>query len=218
MIGRVATTTHDSEATVPMATTGEPTSELDGLLERLRQGDTAARNEVVERACERLRRLTRRMLRNYPGVRRWSETDDVLQGAMIRLHRSLSQVHPDSTGRFFGLAATQIRRELIDLARHHYGPEGNGANHHTDGGEEVEKSLDGKGEPNSLIEWTIFHQHVEQMPEEQREVFELLWYKGLTQPEAAEVLGISLATLKRRWQSARLLMHDALKGENPFPE
>jgi RNA polymerase sigma factor (sigma-70 family) len=218
MLGRVATTTHDSEATVPMATTREPTSELDGLLERLRQGDIAARNEVVERACERLRRLTRRMLRNYPGVRRWSETDDVLQGAMIRLNRSLSQVHPDSTGRFFGLAATQIRRELIDLARHHFGPEGNGANHHTDGGEAVEKSLDAKGEPNSLIEWTNFHEHVEQMPEELREVFDLLWYKGLTQPEAAELLEISLATLKRRWQSARLLMHDALKGESPFSE
>lgn len=196
----------------------EPTTELDRLIQRLGQGDTTARNEIIDRACDRVRRLTRRMLRNYPGVRRWSETDDVLQGALMRLHRSLSQVHPDSTRSFFGLAATQIRRELIDLARHHFGPEGHGANHHTDGGEAIERSLDGREEPNSLTKWTAFHEHVGDMPEEQREVFDLLWYEGLTQPEAAEVLGVSLATLKRRWQSARLRMHAALKGESPLSE
>jgi RNA polymerase sigma-70 factor (ECF subfamily) len=92
----------------------------------------------------------------------------------------------------------------------------NGANHHTDGGEAVEKSLDGRTEPNSLIEWTNFHRQVERLPDERRDVFDLLWYKGLTQPEAAQVLGISLATLKRRWQSARLWMHDALKVEFPL--
>jgi RNA polymerase sigma-70 factor (ECF subfamily) len=209
---------HDSEATVPMGATQEPNSELDGLLQRLGQGDPVARNEVIEHACERLRRLTRRMLRNYPGVRRWTETDDVLQGAMMRLHRSLAQVHPESTRLFFGLAATQIRRELIDLARHHYGPEGNGSNHHTDGGEAVERFLDCRGEPKSLIEWTNFHTHVECLPDEDRDVFDLLWYEGLTQPEAAEVLGISLATLKRRWQSARLLIYEALQGESPLSE
>ena len=201
-----------------MSTTTEPTSELDGLLRRLGQGDPVARNEIIDRTCERLRRLTRRMLRAYPAVRRWSETDDVLQGAMMRLHRSLSQVHPDSARRFFGLAATQIRRELIDLARHHYGPEGHGTKHHTDGGEAIERSLDGSGEPNSLIEWTNFHEQVDRLPEEQREIFDLLWYKGLTQPEAAKMLGISLATLKRRWQSARIFLYNALKGVSPLCE
>jgi RNA polymerase sigma-70 factor (ECF subfamily) len=199
-----------------MGTTKGQTSELDQLLQRLREGDPAARGEVIDRACERLRRLTRRMLRKYPGVHRWSETDDVLQGAMIRLHRSLSQVRPESEKQFFGLAATQIRRELIDLARHHLGPEGHGAHHDTDGGEAIERCLDSKGEPHNLCDWTTFHEHVDRLPDEVREVFDLLWYKGLTQPEAAEILGISLATLKRRWQSARIRLHDAYDGELPM--
>ena len=38
-------------------------------------------------------------------------------------------MRPDSTRAFFGLAAEQMRRELLDLARHYYGPEGEGANH-----------------------------------------------------------------------------------------
>jgi DNA-directed RNA polymerase specialized sigma24 family protein len=43
----------------------------------------------------------------------------------------------------------------------------------------------------------------------------LLWYEGLTQPEAATVLGVSLKTVKRRWQDARLFLFEAMKGEPP---
>jgi RNA polymerase sigma-70 factor (ECF subfamily) len=42
-------------------------------------------------------------------------------------------------------------------------------------------------------------------------VVQLLWYEGLRQPEAAVVLGISLATLKRRWQVARLRLGELLE-------
>ena len=44
---------------------------------------------------------------------------------------------------------------------------------------------------------------------------DLLYYQGLTQAEAAEVLGVSERTVKRRWQAARLALHDALGGEIP---
>ena len=40
----------------------------------------------------------------------------------------------------------------------------------------------------------------------------LLFYEGLTQEEAAKVLGISLRTVKRRWQSARCRLYDAFNG------
>ena len=43
-------------------------------------------------------------------------------------------------------------------------------------------------------------------PAEEREVFGLLWYDGLTQEEAAAVLETSVRTIKRRWQSARFLI------------
>lgn len=199
-----------------MDATEEVTTELDRWLDDLRRGDAEARNRVIDHACDRLRSLARRMLRGYPGVRRWCETDDVLQGALIRLHRSLAEVWPESARRFYGLAATQVRRELLDLARHHYGPQGNGANHHTDGGEVAAASPDVRGDlPDGLGDWMAFHECVEALPGEQREVFNLLWYEGLTQPEAAAVLGISLATLKRRWQSARILLHGAMEGEPP---
>lgn len=41
----------------------------------------------------------------------------------------------------------------------------------------------------------------------------LLWYEGLSQPEAAAALGVSLATVKRRWQAARLALYDLLAAD-----
>lgn len=198
-----------------MDTAAGHTALLDDWLDDLRRGDLDARNALIDLACERLRRLARRMLRGYPRLGRWIETDDVLQGAMMRLHRSLAEVTPETPRRFYGLAATQIRRELIDLARHHHGPEGNGAKHHTDGGDAVGVEADRRAGPEGLDAWTTFHEHVGELPEGQKEVFGLLWYDGLTQPEAASILGISLATLKRRWQEARIYLNEAMRGERP---
>lgn len=181
------------------------TQRLKNWLDLARQGQVDARNEIIAHACERLRLLTRRMLKNYPKVKRWSETDDVLQNAMIRLHRSLAEIQPETPRQFYGLATTQIRRELIDLARHHYGAHGNGANHHTDGGETTERKSDER-EPESLEGWSLFHEAVEGLPDDEREAVNLIWYEGLSQPDAAQLLEISLATLKRRWQRARITL------------
>ena len=54
------------------------------------------------------------------------QTDDVLQNAVVRLLRALEEVRPPSVRAFFGLAATQMRRELLDLARRYQGRGGPG--------------------------------------------------------------------------------------------
>jgi RNA polymerase sigma-70 factor (ECF subfamily) len=160
------------------------------------------------------------MLRDFPEVHRWEQTDDVWQNASLRLWRALEHVQPVDARHFLRLAALQIRRELIDLARRHRGREGIGAAHATqfalerDGhpaecGGLAELTL----EPCRLAEWQEFHARVEDLPDEDREVFDLLWYHGLTQEEAATVLQVSVRTIKRRWRSARLRLHDAFGEE-----
>jgi RNA polymerase sigma factor (sigma-70 family) len=102
----------------------------------------------------------------------------------------------------------QIRRELIDLYRRY------------------KKRIDRPGEsaadaqvstydPSRLEDCAEFHRQVEALPEQEREVFGLLWYQGLKQAEAAAVLNVSVREVKSRWQSARLLLYQALKGEPP---
>ena len=100
-------------------------------IDRLRAGDASARNELLNCACERLESMARQMLKGFPSVRRWEQTDDVFQNAILRLWRALEEVTPRDVCHFFRLAAVEIRRELIDLARHYYGPQGAGAHHVT---------------------------------------------------------------------------------------
>jgi RNA polymerase sigma factor (sigma-70 family) len=188
---------------------------------RLQEGDPAARDALLTCAGERLRRLAHRMLQTYPRVRRWEETDDVLQNALLRLCRTLSDVPPRTVVDFLRLAALNIRRELLDLAKHYYGPQGQGAHHATvyPGGEagpaRPEAAAGSSLEPGRLADWGEFHQQVELLPEAEREIFDLLWYQGLSQAEAAELLQVSERTVKRRWQSARLRLYEALGGEPP---
>jgi RNA polymerase sigma-70 factor (ECF subfamily) len=194
------------------------TTRADDLLSRHRAGDESARPGLVALAQERFVVLARAMLRNYAHVRRWEDTDDLLQAALLRLDQSLSEVRPGTVAHFDNLAATQIRRALIDLARHYYGPEGEGAKHHTDGQQPEQRLLkipDRSGRPETLDAWAMFHEAVERLPDAEREVFNLLWYQGLTHAQAAEALGVTTKTIQRRWIAARLALRDALHGESP---
>jgi RNA polymerase sigma factor (sigma-70 family) len=192
-------------------------------IDRLRTGDQQARDELLGLACERLMRITRKIKRDFPQVGRWEQTEDVFQNASMRLYQALQQVELTDTRHFFRLAAVQIRRELIDMARRYHGAHGLGAHHVTqarardnqsrppDAFEAAEVTQD----PRKLAQWAEFHEKIDSLPEQQREVFDLLWYHGLSQDEAAEVLGVDARTVKRRWRSARLSLHAALDGEAP---
>jgi RNA polymerase sigma factor (sigma-70 family) len=188
-----------------MAATGNTTTKLQHWLDLLRRGDDLARNELIGLACERFRTLTRRMLRGYPALRQWEQTDDVLQNAMIRLHRALADMTPESLHHFYNLATLQVRRELRDLAKHHSRSDERRQETLTERAVEV-------GEPSNLAEWSEFHRQVDALPEDEREVFGLIWYGDLTQAEAASVLGVSVRTVIRRWQSARVRLQRTLRG------
>jgi RNA polymerase sigma-70 factor (ECF subfamily) len=210
------------EAMGVVAKSSSQTVQIQLWIDRLQVGDEAARKELLTCACDRLTRLTRKMLKGYARVKRWEQTDDVLQNAVMRLYRTLGEVKPATAADFFRLAAVNIRRELLDLAKHYYGPRGLGANYasmdrgqdsaNTDQGLEAMAARD---DPEPLADWTAFHGQVERLPAEERELFDLLWYQELTQVEAATLLGLSERTVKRRWASARLKLHEALGGKVP---
>jgi RNA polymerase sigma factor (sigma-70 family) len=203
-----------------MAEASAQTLQLEGCLLRMRSGDPTALNELIQHVSGRLQRLTRQMLKNHPAVHRWVQTDDVFQGALLRLLRAVENVRPDSVRRFFALATQQIRRELIDLARHYYGPEGAGANHATHAQESQDGSPahdppDTAPEPGNLADWCELHEKIDELPEDEREVVGLLFYHGLTQAEAAALLNVTVRTVQRRWHEALVRLHETLKGQWP---
>lgn len=199
-----------------MATTAPDSTATTELLRRFRAGDSAALNCLLERSTKRLRRLARRMLRCNPDVHRWVQTGDLVQNTLIRFLRALDNVEIESPAHYHNLAAQHLRWELRDLARHYRGPLGLGANHHTDskkGTGIVGRSKSNDGEPSNMAEWAEFHAAVEQLPSEERQVFELHWYEGLRNQQIAEMLGVTERTVRRYLRSARRMLGDLLPHE-----
>lgn len=192
------------------------TIQLHDYLDRFRAGDRAATDAFLRRVCGRLERLARGMMRGFPNVKRWADTDDVLQTALMRLLHTLEATRPESTRHFANLAALHIRRELLDLARHY--------RNRLDRPRGAADSQDSAGaadptDPNSaagdLDLWSAFHEQVDRLPVEEREVVGLTFYHGWTQAQIAELFQVDERTVRRRCRSATLKLSEALAGRLP---
>jgi RNA polymerase sigma factor (sigma-70 family) len=190
---------------------GEETALIQSALDRFNAGDQQALDDLFARAAARLQRIASRMLHgSFQRVAEQEQTGDVVQEASVRLLKALAEVPVRTSAEFFRLSSAIMRRALIDLARHHYGPEGAAA--HQAAAPAAEGSGPGgrtpaaasSSAPEALAAWGEFHGLVEKLPTEQREVFDLLWYQELSQEEAASVLGVSVPTVKRRWRDAKM--------------
>lgn len=193
---------------------------LTQCVQKLHNGDGIAREQLIQHATNRLVSLVRRHLRSFPSVGRWEQTGDVLQGVLMRLYRALETCRPADTREFFALAGELIRRELIDLKRHHFGPQCHGAHHATQvkrGQEdtqrpEIEPAPRASDDPADIVAAMEVHEHVSRLPKELLEVFNLLWYQGLSHEQAAELLKTSTKTIQRRWRDARIELSRLLEA------
>ena len=192
---------------------------LQHWLNRLREGDPAARNELIRHSQESLRRLTARMLRHYPAVREWEETSDVFQNVLARLAGALLTASVATAEELFWLASALIRRELIDLTRHLLGPEGPARHLHPPGhhtAAEPAAETDSSHDPYRLALWGELHRAIAELPEGERRLFDLIYYQGRSVPEAAVVLGAPERSLRRHWQEVRLRFLDCFGDDLPF--
>jgi RNA polymerase sigma-70 factor (ECF subfamily) len=182
-------------------------------LQKMHGGDNSAANELLRCVLGRLERLTRKLLDRYPKVRRWVEADDVLQNALIRLMRTLRHLDVGSVRDFFGLAAEQIRRELIDMARHYCGAHGCGT-HETQGvpASGLERAICSE-DAVDLERWSVFHEAVAKLPTLEREVVNLVFYYGWSQAQVAELLNMTERTVRRHWHSAQMKLREKRAGE-----
>ncbi len=198
-------------------------SALATCLDRLAGGDLGARDEIIALCADRLRTLAHRMLTQFPNVRRWDDTDDVFQNAAMRLHRSLGHLPIESPRELMALAATQLHRELLDLARHHAAASSYAANHGTNivprgnaPGQSLVHHVDRiAAADDHLDRWSAFHEAIARLPVEQREIFHLVWHLGADQKTVARLLDCSERTVKSRWREVREAVKSALEGQSP---
>jgi RNA polymerase sigma factor (sigma-70 family) len=188
---------------------------LQGLLDRMNQGDRAARHELLDRACARLRRLANAMLAgSFPALRGRHELDSVVHEAWLRLLQALEQVEPPTVADFFRLAAHKVRQVLLDMADRQRRRAAREAP--APGGDSDTWGFDGVGgdtlDPARLALWSEFHARAADLPEGERQVFELHYYLGLPQAEVARVLGLHPRKVSYLWVAATQRLADEMEG------
>ena len=178
---------------------------LQGLLDRLREGDREARRLLLERACERLRRLAGRMLHgSFPELARRHELDSVVHETWVRLLQALDQTEPLTVADFFRLAAHKFRQVLLDMAqserrraqREVLGLSG------ADSEGPAPSAASTSYDPARLALWTEFHEKVATLSEQERAVFEMHYYLELPQTEIAQVLKLHPRKVSYLWIAA----------------
>jgi RNA polymerase sigma factor (sigma-70 family) len=179
--------------------------ELQGLLDRLRQGDREARRLLLERACGRLRRLAGRMLHgSFPELARRHDVDSVVHETWVRLLQALDKTEPPTVADFFRLAAHKFRQVLLDMAqgerrrgqREVLGLSG------ADGAGPAPSAASTTHDPARLALWTEFHEKVATLGEQERAVFEMHYYLDLPQAEIARVLELHPRKVSYLWVAA----------------
>jgi RNA polymerase sigma factor (sigma-70 family) len=180
-------------------------AELQGLLDRLRQGDREARRLLLERACERLRRLAGRMLHgSFPELARRHELDSVVHETWVRLLQALEKTEPPTVADFFRLAALKFRQVLLDMAqserrraqREVLGLSG------ADSEGRAPSAASSTYDPARLALWTEFHEKVGTLSEQERAVFEMHYYLELPQATIAQVLKLHPRKVSYLWIAA----------------
>jgi RNA polymerase sigma-70 factor (ECF subfamily) len=199
-----------------MSPPADAPSSLGLLLGRHRAGDPNAINAILVHSQERLKQLTRQMLQRFPGVQQWEETSDIFHNVLISLTNALRELTFNSPTDFLQLAACHIRWELLDLAKKCRPVLVGAPAQQSSALDPVVDKANSSNDPYNLLQWEEVHTRIGLLSPDDRQLFDLLYYQGLTQPEAAELLATPLRTLKRRWQGARESLIRSFRNEPPF--
>jgi RNA polymerase sigma factor (sigma-70 family) len=195
---------------------------IQGLLHRLAQGDANAKKTLIGHSYGRLRLLAHRLV----GETNVEDATEVLHGAFERLERALDDVKPTNVADYLGLAALQIRRQLLDRIRHYKGRAGTGgkAKHVAvslnAGGDSSQSSAainpaDPKARPDRVEMALELLEAIDILPDDERRVVELKFIDGCTEAEAGQILGVHEDTVKRRWARARVKLAKKLAVFGP---
>ena len=179
-------------------------------------GDTSAEpviRELLGRAAGRLRVFCARFLhKSYPRLARPPvnmETDELLGGVVAGLLTALRKTRPPTVRQFFALANQHMRWQLNDLARRLDERSAEAA---------LESGIAAPPASSASVlspDGRRMLEAIEGLPEDEREVFDLVSIEGLTHGEVATVIGVSEKTVQRRLARARLLLAERLADLRP---
>jgi RNA polymerase sigma factor (TIGR02999 family) len=171
---------------------------LTTILDRLHAGDPLAKNELFDRVYDELKRMAARQVQ---GEAEGSPTE-LVHEAYLRLFDAPGSPRPRFADRayFFAAAATAMRRVRVDHARTRGATKRGGGQLRI----ELDSGLAATPEPDlDLVAVDEALNKLAQQDSDRAKLVELRFFAGLTMPQVAEVMGVSLATAERRWAYAK---------------
>lgn len=175
---------------------------------------------LLGRAVSRLDLLCSNLLyRSYPRLTRPPlnlSADEMLSAVVERLLKAMREIHPENPRQFFALATRHMRWELNDLARR--------LDEHTRAVELRDELVPAPASSGSVLSPSARRMldAIDNLPEEEREVFDLVRIQGMSHAEVAELLDVSTKTVQRRLNRGLALLVEVLAdlkpaGERPGP-
>jgi len=178
------------------------TTDVTGLLVDWSRGDEEALERLMPLVVDELRHLARSHFRREPDGHTLQPTA-LVNEVYLRL-TDQRQVQWDNRSQFFAFAATLMRRVLVDHAK---------ARHTAKRGGKVRKvslqDVIGLAEPEDvdLLALDDALSALAEIDPRQSRIVELRFFAGLTHEEIADVLSVSVSTVKREWRTARLWLY-----------
>lgn len=192
-------------------TDGNPTSEVSRLLGAWRRGNSAARDQLVSLLYDELHRLAQRSMR--------SERQMTLQPTALVNEAYMRLANADipwtDRAHFFAVAATTMRRILVDEARRRQAEKRGGGEAHIPLDEALAGDESIATEPtHQLLALDEALRELAALDSRKSQALELRLFAGLTIEETAEALDVSHATVERDLKMARAWLANTL---NPAP-
>jgi RNA polymerase sigma factor (TIGR02999 family) len=189
-------------------------NEVTQILSAIEQGDPHAAEQLLPLVYSELRRLAaQRLAQEKPG--QTLQATALVHDAYLRLVGGEGAQHWNSRGHFFAAAAEAMRRILVEQARH------KGRVKH--GGQRRRVDLDSAcsvTDPPSLDLLALDDalSKLAAIEPAKADLVKLRFFAGLTMPEAAAALEISLATAERHWTFARSWLYAELTDHPQEPD
>jgi RNA polymerase sigma factor (TIGR02999 family) len=184
------------------------------ILSAIEQGDPQAADQLLPLVYDELRRLaTAKMARERPG--QTLQATALVHEAYLRLVDGAQAQHWNSRRHFFAAAAEAMRRILVEQARR--------KRTERHGGQRRRCSLDGldlvhEAPHEDLLALDEALNRLAAEHPDKAELVKLRYFAGLSIDDTAHALGISPATVKRRWEFARVwLFREVSGGGQPSP-
>lgn len=184
----------------------EAGGEVTSLLEKVRQGNEDAANQLVPLVYDELRRMAGAYMNRERSNHSMQATDLVHEAYMRLVGPTPAQ--PQNRAHFFAIAAHSMRQVLLDHARRRGAGKRGGPNAIRVDVEDKFLVCDDSLDEVLAIDEAL--QKLALIDPTQSRLIELRFFAGLSVEEAGEVMGVSESTIKREWRLAKAWLNHEL--------